>query len=394
MAATEIVRLAAGELPSSWKHAGRGWGHPLHKLSPYVGGFPPALARWFVLALSDPGDVVFDPFSGRGTTLLEALLHGRDGVASDAFEYAVVLSRAKAAPLTIVELEAYLRARLAGAARIDVELDEPDLRVFFSDRTLDQLVRLREVLRGDETREATFAKAVICGVLHGPSRMFLSAPQKDQTSSTVGYVRRYLERNGIERPERDVLESALAKARRSGLDRLPSRTGVVHRADCRDLPLADASVDLVVTSPPYMAVLDYAWNNWLRLWWLGCDRREERGKLILSRREDVYRAFMRDTCAELHRVLRDDSAAVLVVGDVKGLNSALLIAEEAVQVGFDVECVIDDVYELGARSMLVLNSRKWGYERDAHAEKSSVLIDRCLVLRKGELRWRTPDIAW
>ena len=394
MATAPIARRAAGELPSSWKAAGRGWGHPLHKLSPYVGGFPPALARFFVLSLSDPGDVVLDPFSGRGTTMLEARLCGREGIATDAFEYAYVLSRAKAEPLALDELETYLRAKLAEAARVEVALDNDDLRVFFADSTLDELLRLREVLRGDESREANFAKAVVCGVLHGPSKMFLSAPQKDQTSSTVGYVRRYLERNGIERPERDVLTSALAKARRSGLDRLPAQRGVVHRSDCRALPLADESVDLIVTSPPYLAVLDYAWNNWLRLWWLGCDRLEERGKLILSRREDVYRKFMRDTCAELYRVLSDDAAAVIVVGDVKSLNSALLIAEEAAGAGFAVDCVIDDVYKLNARSMLVLNSRKWGYDETGHEAKSSVLIDRCLVLRKGEIHWRRPEIDW
>src|SRR5436190_11136013 len=223
MATAPIARRAAGELPSSWKSAGRGWGHPLHKLSPYVGGFPPALARFFVLNLSDPGDVVLDPFSGRGTTILEALLCGRDGIATDAFEYAYVLSRAKAAPLALDDFETYLREKLAEAARVEAPLDNDDLRVFFADSTLDELVRLREVLRDDDSREANFAKAVVCGVLHGPSKMFLSAPQKDQTSSTVGYVRRYLERNGIERPERDVLTSALAKARRSGLDRLPGR---------------------------------------------------------------------------------------------------------------------------------------------------------------------------
>jgi hypothetical protein len=393
MATAGIARAAAGELPSSWKEAGRGWGHPLHKLSPYVGGFPPALARYFVLNLSDPGDVVFDPFSGGGTTILEALLCEREGVASDAFEYAVVLSQAKAQPLGAGELEEYLRAKLREAEDVDARADD-DLRVFFSEHTLDQLVRLRAVLLGDESREATFAKGVICGVLHGPSKMFLSAPQKDQTSSTVGYVRRYLEENGIERPDRDVLECALNKARRSGLDRLPPRPGTMHRADSRRLPLADGSVDLVVTSPPYLSVLDYAWNNWLRLWWLGCDRREERAKLILTRREDAYRAFMRETCAELYRVQHDDTAAVIVVGDVKGLNSALLIAEEAVEVGFEVECVIDDVYALKARSMLVLNSRKWGYAEDAHAAKSSVPIDRCLVLRKGVVRWRRPAIDW
>jgi hypothetical protein len=393
-----IAEWAAGELPSTWKTAGRGWGHPLHKLSPYVGGFPAQLARFFVLNLSDPGQTVHDPFSGGGTTALEALLCDREAVASDAFEYAYTLSHAKAKPLGRDAFAAYLSEKLAEAESVKPRLDNDDLRVFFSDRTLSQLLRLRAVLAGDDSREALFTKAVVCGVLHGPSRMFLSAPQKDQTSSTVEYVRRYLERHGIERPERDVYESAMNKAGRSGLDALPERAGRVFRSDARGTPLADGSVDLVVTSPPYLAVLDYSWNNWLRLWWLGKDRLEERRKLILSRREDVYRAFMRDALADMYRVLRRDSAAVMVVGDVRRgdavLNSALLLAEEAAKVGFDVECVIDDVYELNARSMLVLNSLKWGYSEGAHAEKSSVPIDRCLVLRKGRIRWRWPEIDW
>jgi hypothetical protein len=405
--AEAIQEWAAGELPSTWKTAGRGWGHRLHKLSPYVGGFPAQLARYFILNLSDAGGVVFDPFSGRGTTILEALLCDRHGVGTDAFEYAYVLSHAKAQPMGHDEFDAYLTGKLTEAAAVNNRrsrlLDNPDLRVFFSDHTLNQILRLREVLRGDDSTEAIFTKAVICGVLHGPSKMFLSAPQKDQTSSTVEYVRRYLERHGVERPKRDVYASAMNKAGRSQLHELPSRRGEMHRSDSRDLPLRAEQVDLIVTSPPYLSVLDYSWNNWLRLWWLGKDRLDERGKLILTGREDVYREFMRESCAEMYRVLKPDSAAVIVVGDVKTsgkngkppvINSALLIAEEAVKAGFDVECIIDDVYKLNARSMLVLNSLKWGYTGQDHEDKSSVLIDRCLVLRKGTVAWRWPEIDW
>ncbi len=402
-----IQEWTGGELPSSWKQAGRGWGHRLHKLAPYVGGFPAQLARFFILNLSDPGDLVYDPFSGRGTTVLEALLSDRRAEASDAFEYAYVLTRAKAQPLGYDEFDRYLRARLSDASRVDNTdwrlLDNPDTRVFFSDYTLDQLLRLREVLRGDESREAAFTKAVICGVLHGPSKMFLSAPQKDQTSSTVEYVRRYLAQHGIERPKRDIYASAMNKAGRSRLDQLPAGSCSVHRADSRELPVPDDYASLIVTSPPYMSVLDYSWNNWIRLWWLGRDRQSEREKLTLTAREDVYRTFMRDSVAEMYRVLKPNSAAVIVVGDVKTsgkngrppiINSAVLIAEEAVKVGFDVECVIDDVYKLNARSMLVLNALKWGYSELDHEAKSSVLIDRCLVLRKGSVRWRWPEIDW
>jgi hypothetical protein len=111
---------------------------------------------------------------------------------------------------------------------------------------------------------------------------------------------------------------------------------------------------------------------------------------------------MRDTLAEMYRVLRPDSAAVIVVGDVKMgqkakaeiLNSALLIAEEARHVGFGVDALINDVYDLHNRSMLVFNSLKWSYEADEHETKSSVLIDRCLVLSKGKVNWRNRPIFW
>jgi DNA modification methylase len=55
----------------------------LHEIS-YRACFKPQLPRFFIERLTKPGDVVFDPFMGRGTTLLEAALLGRIPVGSDA----------------------------------------------------------------------------------------------------------------------------------------------------------------------------------------------------------------------------------------------------------------------------------------------------------------------
>lgn len=393
---------AAGILPSTWKAVPRGWGHPLHKLSPYVGRFPSDLVRWFVLNLTDPGETVFDPWSGGGTTALESLLCDREAVASDAFSYAYALSRAKGDPMSYGEFDAYLRAKLTQATAVNNTnmrlLDNSDVCVSFSDHTLDQMLRLREVLRGDDSREAAFLNAVMCGVLHGPSKMFLSAPQKDQTSSTTRYVRTWLAKRGIVPPDRDVYTSCMRKAFLCLQSPLPVRRARIYRADCRNVPIADESVDLVVTSPPYLSVLNYPWNNWLRLWWLGVDREAEGAALMQSGRETIYRQFMASAMAELWRVMRPNGAAVIVVGDVKQkdgiLNSAELIAQEAVPHGFVVDRIIDDVYSLTGRSMLVHNMLKWGYTAAQHEDKSSVTIDRCLVLRKGNIEWRTPHIGW
>ena len=46
----------------------------LHSICPYFAMFPEEFARNHIENLTDKGDLVLDPFSGRGTTLLQALL--------------------------------------------------------------------------------------------------------------------------------------------------------------------------------------------------------------------------------------------------------------------------------------------------------------------------------
>lgn len=67
-----------------WHSAPRRWGHELHSLCSYMAMFPPSIPHFFIRWLTEPGDVVYDPFSGRGTTVLEACLLGRRGLGSDA----------------------------------------------------------------------------------------------------------------------------------------------------------------------------------------------------------------------------------------------------------------------------------------------------------------------
>ncbi len=64
----------------------------------YMGSFPAGLPRYFIEQFSAPGDVVLDPFSGRGTTALEACIAGRVGLGVDLNPLAALLTDAKVAP--------------------------------------------------------------------------------------------------------------------------------------------------------------------------------------------------------------------------------------------------------------------------------------------------------
>src|SRR5512143_792286 len=95
-----VPRLA---LERDWKAQPRLWGHSLHPMCSYLASFPAALAHAFVARYSRPGDVVLDPFSGRGTTPLEACVDGRIGVGNDLNPFAHLLTAAKVEPATPAE---------------------------------------------------------------------------------------------------------------------------------------------------------------------------------------------------------------------------------------------------------------------------------------------------
>src|SRR5690242_962064 len=81
-----------------WHSASVRWGHSMHTMCSYHGMFPAKLAHYFIQRYSQPGDVVLDPFSGRGTVPLQARVEGRRTISNDLNPLAYVLSLAKSNP--------------------------------------------------------------------------------------------------------------------------------------------------------------------------------------------------------------------------------------------------------------------------------------------------------
>ncbi len=78
-----------------------------HPLYPYPARISPQLARSLIVGLTRPGDLVLDPFSGGGTTAIEALSNGRAAICADLNSLACFVTRAKAWPVSIRSLRAY-----------------------------------------------------------------------------------------------------------------------------------------------------------------------------------------------------------------------------------------------------------------------------------------------
>ncbi|MEZ0241640.1 MAG: DNA methyltransferase, partial [Chloroflexota bacterium] len=332
------------------------WGHTFHPMCSYLASFPAALTHAFIARYSRPGDVVLDPFSGRGTTPLQASAEGRIGVENDLNPFAHLLTASKVEPATPAEARTRVAAlRLvwaadsaawlvladrvatdtatlvprAGSLAPPTDGAEPvpaEVVVAFHRRTLAQLLLVRTSL--DLARPTDrFLAAALTGILHGKSASYLSEIMPNTFSMAPRYVRDFAARTSFSSPERDVFECLELKLARLFRQAAPRSPGVALLGDARDVaPRVRATLQarglpdrarLVVTSPPYLRVVKYGYYNWLRTWFLGFDAREIDATLDDAHHREPYLAFIRDVLAGMRDALTDDAVVVLVVGDVE-----------------------------------------------------------------------------
>lgn len=385
-------------------------------MASYLASFPASLAHAFVARYSRPGDVVLDPFSGRGTVALEAVVGGRIGVGNDLNPLAHLLTAAKVEPANPAEartrltslrlawqstaglwLERSSGARVAGAPAGRATLDDPaipaEVSLAFHPRTLAQLLFARATLDLDD-RVDRFLAAATTGVLHGKSASYLSTLMPNTFSMAPRYVRTYAERTAFTSPERDLFAALEAKLQRLYRDPLPTTAGLALLGDARDAgfrsrwTLASRGlpdrVRLVVTSPPYLRVVKYGYYNWLRSWFLGIDSAAIDRTLDDAHRREPYLQFLGEVLRDLRPTLTDDGVAVLVIGDVardRGRHSTagLGLAEQvweaaAAPAGFRLAGIAAD--EVHANRKM---TQLWGDEAGR-----ATTTDRILVLGASE----------
>lgn len=383
---------------AQWRRAPRRWGHGLHSLCSYMAMFPPAVPHTFVEWLTDPGDVVYDPFSGRGTTPLEACLMGRVGLGSDMNPLAWVLTSAKVSPPDRRTLDRRLAELREGITALSIADEPHHVKMLFSRKTLGQLLWLREEL--DERRGVDrFILAVLLGVLHAnadisgrPRGLTIAMP--NTFSMSPRYVEKYIRDHRLEPPRvnvLDVLDHRLATVQLP--DRLTFRRGAAWMQDATDPmpPPAGMRANLIFTSPPYLRVILYGKFNWLRLWLLGRERKPVDQQLFTSSSLDRYLEFMTKVIRSMRAQVRNDGFACLVIGDVVDGDRELKLAKEVERhcvsgSGFVSMGVIADRLPVQHKV-----SRIWG-----DTKGQATRTDRVLMLAAPGARdpGPVPEIAW
>jgi hypothetical protein len=149
----------------------------LHEV-PYFACFKPALPRFFIKQMTEPGDVVFDPFMGRGTTIIEAALLGRIPYGNDANRLSLYLAEPRLQPPTLEEVGKRLE-EMSIDERFDWHPYLLDFRPFYTRQTFAKLCALRKRLLDRSKAKAldqldSWIRMVVMTRLTGHSSGFLS----------------------------------------------------------------------------------------------------------------------------------------------------------------------------------------------------------------------------
>jgi hypothetical protein len=298
----------------------------LHEVS-YRACFKPQLPRFFIERLTRPGDVVYDPFMGRGTTLIESALLGRTPYGCDINPLSQIFVQPRLNPPSLAEVEARLEK-----INFAVADEWPEkLLVFFHPETLREICALKRYLLGKKNKGALdnvdyWIWMVATNRLTGHSPGFFSVYTlpPNQAVSLESQIKINEKRGQI--PERRHVPALILRKSRQLLADLDEQHWHQLSVSAEDSFLVTGSADetpkipsssvaLVVTSPPFLDVVDYEKDNWLRAWFCDIDI----SKLAIWQIKSLsdWETAMMNVFSEIHRVLQLGGWVAFEVGEVR-----------------------------------------------------------------------------
>lgn len=287
-----------------------------HDLHPWPAKFIPDIPASAIRLLTEPGELVVDPFCGCGTTAVEALRTRRDVVVSDVNPLATLIAAAKTTPLSETVRDAIAEWAL-GLHPVPDNAEPtwapaiPNIDYWFSAPVQAQLAALLDAITAFDGG-SSFLQVALSAIIVGASR---------QESET-----RY-RRVDRETTPAEVM-ARFQKKIRTGLRMLADLEAVAagHRArvltaDARTFTRTTGPLNaaLAVFSPPYPNAFDYHLYHRFRMFWLGMDPRpikhDEIGAHLRYEPSSVWEADMKAAFHQVAESLRLGGYAICVVGD-------------------------------------------------------------------------------
>jgi len=350
--------------------------HSLHEIS-YRACFKPQLPEFFIQRLTSEGNAIYDPFMGRGTTPVQAALMGRQPIGNDVNPLSTLLTRPRLAPPTIPEV-AHLLEQIRWD---DGQIDDPELLAFYSPQTLRHICALRSFLIEraplDRTPDpvADWIRMVAINRLTGHSPGFFSVYTLPPNQAMSAQRQRKInEQRGQTPPDRDVKKLILKKTASLIGDgpMTPHPPPLLITGLAQSTPAIESgAVQLVVTSPPFLDIVQYAEDNWLRSWFAEID--VDRIAIAHHRTERAWQVMVRDTLKELARVVQPGGHVAFEVGEVRNGKVLLerLVWEAAEGLLFDRLFVMINQQEF------TKTANCWGVGNNAKGTNTNRIVVLC-----------------
>jgi hypothetical protein len=356
-------------------------GHSLHEVS-YRACYKPQLPAFFIKRFCKVDDVVYDPFMGRGTTLIEAQLHGCRAYGNDINPLSQVLTKPRLTPPTLSQIE----QRLQEMALPTNDAIDPDLLVFFERGTLQELYGWRQYFRQKQEddqldRTDAWLQMVACNRLTGHSKGFFSVYTLPPNQATSVQAQQKINQKRGQTPEyRDTKQLILKKSKQLLRHSIPDH---FWRDDARlftesadqTTQIRNDSVDLVVTSPPFLDTVNYIQDNWLRMWF--CDIEMEASKIWQLRRLEDWIFQMKKVFVELRRILKPQGRIAFEVGEVRG--GSVLLENAVVEAASEAELIAESI--LINTQHFTKTANCWGVSNNSKGTNSN----RIVILKKETL---------
>ena len=352
----------------------------IHEIS-YRACFKPQLPRFFIDLLTRKGDVVYDPFCGRGTTIIEAGLSGRDVFANDANPLSRIMTEPRLFPPEISAVE----KRLTSIPR-DSDGATIDLSMFYHPDTEKEIVGLRQYIlnRREECRDDMIDRwiaMVATNRLTGHSKGFFSVYTLPPNQAVSQQSQQRINRKRQQIPEyRDTHQIILDKTKSLLRTLVPAEKKDLKRAgkksllltgDARSTPdIPDSSVQLTVTSPPFLDIVQYREDNWLRCWFNGYDERMIGEQITMARTLDEWTRVMGSVFHELYRITRNGGYVAFEVGEVR--KRTIRLEEHVIPLGIAAGFTCNGV--LINQQIFTKTSNIWGVNNMASGTNTNRIV--------------------
>ncbi len=342
--------------------------------------------RYFVNKFSHAGDYVYDPFGGRGTTAIECALMGRLVVSNDINPLSKVFIEPRLNPPFLCDIEKRINEIFS---ETKISHKDNDLYMFYHQDTYQEILSIKNYLNrkrqlGEEDYMDKWIRMVATNRLTGHSRGFFSVYTlpPNQATSKERQIKINQARNQI--PEYRNTKNIIMKKSKSLLSEIDRHRKILQEINKKSIILThfahetkeipDNFISLVVTSPPFMDIVDYSQDNWLRCWFNDIDLEEMKATITSSKSLQDWENKMRDVLIELKRVLKNKSKIIFEVGEIKKGKIKLdeVVVKISEQAGLQYHSTLINTQNFTKTANI------WGIKNNAEGTNSN----RIVILRK------------